>query len=102
MYGMKVCKKGECLVLVVHIILFLYKVEQYPEVAGLVRNFTFPGLGQRPTPVTDAYGVVRIANVLQGPRAVRFRDTSARILVRYLGGDEFWCISTKIESPPLA
>lgn len=66
-----------------------YSIEQqYPEVAGLVRNFTFPGLGQRPTPVTDAYGVVRIANVLQGPRAVRFRDTSARILVRYLGGDE--------------
>lgn len=61
---------------------------RYPEVLQFTSDFMFPGQGQRMTPVTDARGVVRIVNKLHGPRAILFRETTADILVRYLGGDE--------------
>lgn len=61
---------------------------QYPEVLAGCESYEFPGQGQRPTPVTDARGAVMIMNLLPGPAAARFRQTSADIVVRFLGGDE--------------
>lgn len=51
-------------------------------------NCQFPGERQRPTPVTDARGMVMIINLLPGHRAAQFRLSTAEILVRYLGGDK--------------
>jgi hypothetical protein len=48
----------------------------------------FPGERQKQTPITDAVGLVIILNLLPGLRAARFRVSCARIVVRYLGGDE--------------
>jgi hypothetical protein len=48
----------------------------------------FPDERQHDTPVTDAVGLVIILNLLPGQRAARFRVSCARIVVRYLGGDE--------------
>lgn len=48
----------------------------------------FPGERQNQTPVTDAVGLVIIVNLLPGQRTARFRVSCARIVVRYLGGDE--------------
>jgi hypothetical protein len=61
--------------------------------AGVDMNWTeesyqFPGQGQRPTPVTDAKGLVIIMNLLPGNKAARFRAACASIIVRFLGGDE--------------
>lgn len=60
----------------------------YPEVRTACVDFKFPGQGQRPTPVTDARGMVMIINMLPGPRAAQFRVSTAELLVRYLGGDK--------------
>jgi hypothetical protein len=60
----------------------------HPEVNAMCVLFKFQGQGQRPTPVTDARGMVTIINLLPGPRAAQFRASSAEILVRYLGGDK--------------
>ena len=68
-------------------------------------NWQFPGERQRPTPVTDARGLVTIINLLPGARAARFRAAGADILVRYLGGDptlisEIQAIRERQESAP--
>jgi len=60
----------------------------YPEVLTNCEDFEFSGQGQRPTPVTDARGAVCIINVLPGQHAAMFRQSTAHLLVRYLGGDE--------------
>jgi hypothetical protein len=48
----------------------------------------FAGQGQNHTPVVDARGAVKIINHLSGPRAARFRDVCADIVVRFAEGDE--------------
>lgn len=48
----------------------------------------FPGPGERLTPVCKVNEMVELINVLPGPRAQRFRQAGAKVLVRYLGGDE--------------
>jgi hypothetical protein len=48
----------------------------------------FAGQGQNQTPVVDARGAVKIINHLSGPRAARFRDVCADIVVRFAEGDE--------------
>ena len=58
------------------------------ERVSLGQPFKFPGRGGNVTPVTDARGAVKIMNLLQGAAAARFRDLSADIVVRYIGGDE--------------
>ena len=62
--------------------------EGNPEVVPLCHNFKFVGQGQRPTPVTDARGMVMIINLLPGSNAAKFRASTAEVLVRYLGGDK--------------
>lgn len=65
-----------------------YNLEgMHPEVAENIRDFKFPGRGQRPTPVTDARGVVTLINLLPGRRAAEFRAASADVMVRFMGGD---------------
>ena len=51
-------------------------------------NFKFGGQRQRPTPVIDVEGMLTLINLLPGANAARFRSGGARLLVRYLGGDE--------------
>ena len=63
-------------------------VDRHPDVASLQGVFQFAGQGQRPTPVTDARGLVTIVNLLPGAKAARFRAKGADIVVRCLGGDE--------------
>lgn len=53
-----------------------------------MRNFKFSGQGQRPTPITDARGLVMIMNLLPGQQAAQFRLKAADVMVRYLGGDQ--------------
>lgn len=59
------------------------------ESADVVAGFyhIFPGAGQRPTPVTDAQGVMRLVNALPGRRARQFRASAMDTLVRFLAGD---------------
>jgi hypothetical protein len=59
-----------------------------PEVVTRCYNFSFPGTGQRPTPVTDAQGVLHIVNALPGRRARQFRMGAMDVLTRYLAGDQ--------------
>jgi hypothetical protein len=73
-------------------------VNPYQTWANLVERFSkeklrvsyhkFAGQGQTETPVTDARGAVKIINVLPGPRAAKFRDVCADIVVRFLEGNE--------------
>jgi hypothetical protein len=60
----------------------------YPEVVTLSNNLKFPGAGQRDTPVVDLQGMITIINLLKGEHAARVRAGQAKLLVRYLGGDE--------------
>lgn len=60
----------------------------HPEVVSHVYNFQFPGQGQRATPVVNVQGMIEIINLLPGENAARFRAGGARLLVRFLGGDE--------------
>ena len=58
-----------------------------PEVSTNCRNYSFPGRGQRKTPVTDVRGLVELVLILPGARAKQIRRQAAELLVRYLGGD---------------
>lgn len=62
--------------------------DEHPEVRTLSSDFTFTGQGQRATPVCDVKGAVRIMLLLPGRAAARFRESTAHLLIRYLGGDE--------------
>lgn len=59
---------------------------QHPDILQNMENHTFPGTGQRPTPVTTAEGAVIIMNLLPGPVAAAFRMECAHIIVGVLGG----------------
>jgi hypothetical protein len=45
-------------------------------------------MGERPTPVCTVPQMIELINVLPGARATRFRCAGAKVLVRFLGGDE--------------
>jgi len=61
--------------------------EAYPEVSSICGHFQFSGQGQRNTPVTDATGIVQILWLLPGRAAAEARQSAAKVVVRYLGGD---------------
>lgn len=61
---------------------------QDAEVVAGCYNLTFEGAGQRPTPVTDSAGVLRIINALPGRRARQFRASAMDVLIRFLAGDQ--------------
>jgi DNA-directed RNA polymerase subunit M/transcription elongation factor TFIIS len=62
-------------------------VAAHPGIQAICHDYLFPGRGQKVTPVTDARGFVKIVNMLPGRRAACFRDATADIVVRFLGGD---------------
>lgn len=78
---------------------------QHPEVVTKIESFQFTGQGQQATPTADVATLIEIVNLLPGQRAASFRAKGAKILVRYLGGDETLVDeirdnAAKIESAP--
>lgn len=61
--------------------------ETYPGLGTKASLKKFPGRGQYKTHVVDAKTLVEILLLLGGPRAKRFREEGAALIVRYLGGD---------------
>lgn len=61
--------------------------ETYPELVTKTSLKKFPGRGRHPSPVADAKTLVEIIMLLGGPKAKRFREEGAALIVRYLGGD---------------
>jgi hypothetical protein len=61
--------------------------DTFPEILTNLTSFKFPGRGQRNTPVTDAGGVTRILWILPGRAAAVARQSAAKVVVHYLGGD---------------
>jgi hypothetical protein len=61
--------------------------EQFAELVTGVKLFQFGGPG-RMTPVAPVATIIEIINVLPGERAARFRRAGAKVLVRFLNGDE--------------
>jgi len=47
----------------------------------------FPGERQRDTPVADAVGITQVLWLLPGKAAAQARQSAAKVVVRYLGGD---------------
>jgi hypothetical protein len=62
--------------------------QHYQELISQFRTYQFTGSGERPTPVCTVPQVIELINVLSGVRAARFRSAGAKVLVRFLGGDE--------------
>lgn len=62
--------------------------QQQAAVVNQFYNYKFSGMGERPTPVCTVPQVIELINVLPGARATRFRAAGAKVLVRFLGGDE--------------
>lgn len=60
----------------------------HTEFIGKTEEYMFPRAAGRPTPVTDMQGMIELINLLPGANAARFRAGGAKLLVRYLGGDE--------------
>jgi hypothetical protein len=58
------------------------------EVLAKCPNHVFQGSGQRETPVTCADGLMLLINDLPGKRAKLFRRTAAKLLARFLAGDQ--------------
>ncbi len=64
--------------------------ETHPELAALCRpkELKVKGRGcNQATPATDAAGITQVLMLLPGRAAAEFRKSTAKVLVRYLGGD---------------
>lgn len=62
--------------------------EKYEEeVTESVRYLKFPGAGQKETPCVNAKGLVKLLMLIPGKLAQEFRNQTADIMIRYLGGD---------------
>jgi len=61
--------------------------EAHPEAVQDLDSYKFPGKGQQETLVGDAREIVEVVLLLPGKAAADFRKESAKILVRFLGGD---------------
>lgn len=57
------------------------------EVAAFCRDLKFSGPGQRETPCVNAKGLVKLLMLIPGKLAQEFRNQTADIMLRYLGGD---------------
>ena len=62
--------------------------QEFAEVLTQFGLHQFSGMGERPTPVCTVSQVIELINVLPGVRAGRFRRAGAKVLVRFLGGDD--------------
>lgn len=61
--------------------------EQHTEVVTFCDNLKFPGAGQRETPVTTREGLLQILSLLPGTIGKRYREESAKLVLRYLDAD---------------
>jgi hypothetical protein len=61
---------------------------QHADVVNQFYTHTFSGMGERSTPVCTVPQMIELINILPGVRAARFRCAGAKVLVRFLGGDE--------------
>jgi hypothetical protein len=57
------------------------------EVLTYCHDLKFPGAGQRETPCINAKGLVKLLMWIPGKLAQEFRNQTADIMIRYLGGD---------------
>lgn len=57
------------------------------EVVTILSQHKFPGPGQRETPCVNAKGLVKLLMLIPGKLAQEFRNQTADIMLRYLGGD---------------
>jgi len=57
------------------------------EVLTMCQDLKFHGSGQRETPCVNVQGLIKLLMWIPGERARKFRDLSADVMVRYLGGD---------------
>jgi hypothetical protein len=62
--------------------------QEMSEVVCRLDNLQFNGAGERPTPVCTVPQMIELINVLPGTRAAKFRAAGAKVLVRFLGGDD--------------
>jgi hypothetical protein len=62
--------------------------QEKKELVGEFYKLQFNGAGERPTPVCTVPQMIELINVLPGTRATRFRSAGAKVLVRFLGGDD--------------
>ena len=61
--------------------------QNFPEVGGKIGHLSFPGPGQRETPIADLATMIEIIMLLPGTVAAKVRVEASKLLVRYLGGD---------------
>lgn len=61
--------------------------KQYPEALTKCESYKFPGRGQLPTPVANKQTFLEILSLLPGETAKKFREESAKLVIRYLEGD---------------
>ena len=64
--------------------------EMHPELTTICGSYKFNTRGRggaQETPATDAAGITQVLMLLPGRAAAEFRKTTAKVLVRYLGGD---------------
>ena len=59
-----------------------------PTIASVVERIQFPGERQRPTPVADARGLVRILLQLPHKYSAGYKATCIDIIARFVGADE--------------
>ena len=58
------------------------------EVVQFLYYFKFPGAGQRETPCINVEGLVKLLMWIPGKKAIEFRNLTANVMIRYLGGDK--------------
>ena len=61
--------------------------EKKKEVTEFLRDFQFPGQGQRVQPVITLKGALKLIMWLPGDMAKDYRSQACSILIRFLGGD---------------
>lgn len=57
------------------------------EVEQFLRNFQFPGKGNKPEPVITFKGALKLVMMVSGEKAALYRSAMTKILTRYYAGD---------------
>lgn len=56
---------------------------RFPDVLTVCENFKFPGRGQKPTPVTDKIGALKLIGILPGETGKKYREEAARLVLAW-------------------
>lgn len=64
-------------------------IEKYSECVGKTDTYKFPGKGwaSQPTPITDREGILYIIGLLPGVVGRSYRESAAKVFLRYLDAD---------------